>query len=149
MIDRSRPEEREGHADTCSPNQEADLGNSEDLGTMLTRPKPYEDTESLQNFVSAGDLTGTTSLLESNLEGLAHGDLEWLLELRNMCYSHQQIAEELIIDKSQTPWICFSPRSLVSSIQAEFHCNNCVHSWAMTRYSLSTGEELRGPVPSA
>lgn len=138
MIGSSRIDEDKRQVEIYSAIEDSELSTLKDSKTTCASPDSAKAVENLLHAIDAGDLAGTTSLLETNLIDLARGEFEWLSEVRDIGYSYSEIAGVLIEEKSQSPWICYTPPALVSVVQAGLHRSDCMHGWTTARDKLNT-----------
>ncbi|KAF3916445.1 hypothetical protein ABW21_db0209022 [Orbilia brochopaga] len=78
------------------------------------------------------DANVLTNLLAKQFEQVATDEYSWIIELDDAGYSSTEIAEILIQDAADTPWIYFEPRyfnlwPLGSFVEDEYHAPGCVH----------------------
>ncbi|KAI9840817.1 MAG: hypothetical protein M1837_001290 [Sclerophora amabilis] len=82
----------------------------------------------LRSVMRLGIVDALRGVLERHFEALAVKEFEWLKELRSLGYGYYDIAELLLDDMSNSPWIYFTqPEPQQVSIQSDFHTSNCVH----------------------
>lgn len=92
------------------------------LGYLL-RP-PTDLSEALKSH----DLRVVQRFLTENFDSAATADYAWLRELEEAGYSLREIADLLLEDVSDSPWIHFTPRvPTKSSIRTNFHVPDCAH----------------------
>ena len=107
--------------DDESLDEEPKLTTSDDSND----PKPPTD---LSEAVKSRDLRVIQRFLMENVASIATSDFAWLQELGKAGYSTREIAEILLEDINDSPWIYFTPRAyLRHPIRAIFHVPGCAH----------------------
>ena len=82
----------------------------------------------LPEALKSRDLRAVQRFLTKNFDSTATSNYAWLRELDEAGYSVREIAELLLEDISDSPWIHFTPRVLTkSSIRTNFHVPDCAH----------------------
>ena len=89
----------------------------------LLRPPTH-----LSEALGSRDIYIVQRFLAKNFASAANADHEWLHELDEAGYSKQEIAELLLENTNDSPWIYFTPRVHVRChIQNNFHVPGCAH----------------------
>src|SRR5262249_32473898 len=111
------------------------------LGYLL-RP-PADLTEALESR----DLHTIQRFLRKNVVSTFDLGHEWLHELDNIGYSKREIAELLLEDVNDSPWIYFTPQIPHGSrVQKPFHVPGCAHQTIInTRSQLHLDSEQVHP----
>lgn len=98
------------------------------LGYLLRPPT------NLSEALKSRELRVVQRFLSKNFGSAATSDFTWLQELDEAGYSVREIAELLLEDIKDSPWIHFSPQMHPKSpIRIDFHISDCAH-----QISLST-----------
>jgi ankyrin repeat protein len=111
----------------------------------LLRP-PTNLSEALKSH----DLHIVQRFLVRNFASAATSDYEWLHELDEAGYSKREIAELLLEDISDSPWIHFTPQAHVRHrIKTIFHVPGCAHqtSFNIKPQSLLYSEQVHSRSP--
>ena len=91
----------------------------------------------LEAVLKTGSLRAVHSMLETHFGTLASGTWTWLNELADLGYDKLEMAELLLEQHQQSPWIHFKSWILESKLpDSQFHINGCVHSDLDKRHSL-------------
>ena len=100
---------------------------------LLLRPPP-----NLSEALESRDLGIVQRFLERNFDTAATSDYAWLRELDEAGYSASEIAELLLENISDSPWIYFTPRARTeSSPRTNFHIPDCAHQKKVNTQSPS------------
>lgn len=92
------------------------------LGFLLRPPV------NLSEALKSRDLRVVQRFLNKNFDTAATSDYAWLRELDEAGYSLSEIAELLLENISDSPWIHFTPRVRTeSSLRTNFHIPDCAH----------------------
>jgi hypothetical protein len=71
------------------------------------------------------------ALLSKQLKRVAVGDFAWIKELDTAGYTTAEIAQLLIEEKTDSPWITFTPQTVETDASPvcdpEFHVRRCIH----------------------
>lgn len=98
---------------------------------------------SLEASLAGGILEEVQWLLDKHFDSVAEGDFAWLLELRDHGYHNHEIAQLLLDEKNDSPWIFFEPRDLpIEAIVPDYHQPSCVHTTAQDVRSGSKPSDL-------
>ena len=85
-------------------------------------------SRTLRSAARIGSANALAGLLSRHFDAFASEAFEWLQELYSLGYSYHDMAELLLDDINESPWICFTqPEPHPNSLQPEFHIPNCVH----------------------
>ena len=116
-------------ASTFSPTSYQDSDDSEVCSLDESGERPsYYWSQKLGSALDTGNLTLARNLLHEYFELVASDNFVWLHELRDLGYSFDEIAEVLMNERNDSPWIYFKPRSHPPrSVVADFHQPYCVH----------------------
>ena len=115
-----------GHQDSESPRF-IDTSELDPFDGSAPRPSEYWSTK-LENILDTGNLPFTRNLLHEHFELVASDKFAWLHELRDLGYSSDEIAEVLLNERNDSPWIYFKPRSKPpKSVVTNLHQPCCVH----------------------
>ncbi|KAF7536553.1 hypothetical protein G7054_g4418 [Neopestalotiopsis clavispora] len=127
-------------------------------GSMSAFPNP-EDVEELsisqlfEAAIDSKDSIAITRLLRRSFEEVARGPFSWIDELRQLGLSLSDIAEELLEQTSDSPWI-LSPYQIPSSpsFESDFHVENCLcadsHAVTIEKSVSVLTREDQEPLPS-
>ncbi|CZR54710.1 uncharacterized protein PAC_04594 [Phialocephala subalpina] len=85
-------------------------------------------SQTLRIALASQELQPVKNLLDDHFSLVAKGDFEWLPELRDHGYSTDEIAQLLLDEETDSPWIFFEPRILAKEeIILDHHQPYCVH----------------------
>lgn len=89
---------------------------------------PRHPEQELRAATSVLDHERVYAILEHDFEHLVIGEYSWLAELRLLGYSIREIADELLENSRDSPWI-YSEFEMpqVGAFQDDLHMNGCVH----------------------
>lgn len=116
--------EAKGLAQTCTsvvsvPKYAADL---QGLTDRQISPR------TLSNAVSHGNVDAVRDVIEGNFDAVAKEEYEWIQELHSLGYGSYDIAELLVDDFNNTPWIFFDPAEPPEIFfLPHVHRPNCCH----------------------
>ena len=89
---------------------------------------PLQAPSDLAEAIKSRDLHIVQCFLTKNFESATKTDFAWLRELDESGYSMREMAELLLEDIQDSPWICFTPRAHEKRpVHTEFHIPDCVH----------------------
>jgi hypothetical protein len=92
------------------------------------RQKSRPTSFTLRELIDDLDVQAVCSLLERAFDDVAKDNFEWLHELTELGYSYQEIASLLVEEKTNSPWLIFTPRKIPRSrIRVDLHQPACVH----------------------
>ncbi|KAF5975628.1 ankyrin protein 3 [Fusarium bulbicola] len=95
-----------------------------DLGDM------HEWTLPLKTAILDVDHDRVHGILRNSFDKVAVGEYSWLLELKALGLSMDEIADELLERAQQGPWIHSEiDEPCVENFQHDFHISTCLHSW--------------------
>ncbi len=95
------------------------------------------------------DIRVVQLFLEKNFTPAATSDYAWLHELDEAGYSKREIAELLLMDIGDSPWIYFAPRLHVRRpIQTDFHAPGCAHQMSSNTEPPSIEQEYSYSPPT-
>ncbi|KAI9674016.1 MAG: hypothetical protein M1829_003859 [Trizodia sp. TS-e1964] len=84
--------------------------------------------DALRKAVEEFNVDVVKDLLDKDFKNVAIGDYGWLHELAELGYSNQEIANLLVDEKKESPWILIEAKERPqSSINADLHQPFCVH----------------------
>ena len=82
----------------------------------------------LSSVIEHGTVDTVYEVLERHFETVAVEEFEWLQEMKSLGYGYYDIAEILLDNSSNSPWIFFKqPEPKEVSIHPDVHIQNCVH----------------------
>lgn len=82
----------------------------------------------LRSVARLGNVNALGGLIERHFDILAKEEFEWLQELQSLGYKYLEIAELLVDDTTESPWIYFNqPEPLPGSVLSNSHIPDCVH----------------------
>lgn len=113
----------------------------------LSRPPTH-----LSEALDTRDIYIVQRFLAKNFTSAASSDYEWLHKLDEAGFSKHEIAELLLENINDSPWIYFTPRAYVRyHIQNDFHVPDCAHEGNTNNkpQSLPYSEQARPSVPHA
>jgi hypothetical protein len=95
----------------------------------LAEASPFNTPpDSLQNLVQRRDVQGVETLLTKNFTEAAKGKFSWLHDVVDLGYTPKDIANLLVDEEKESPWIVIPPpKRCNSTIQTDLHQPNCVH----------------------
>ncbi|EPS35817.1 hypothetical protein H072_10787 [Dactylellina haptotyla CBS 200.50] len=85
-------------------------------------------------------------LLTKRFDTVGVGEFEWLIELKEAGYSMGEIANVLLEDANDSPWIYFEPRKFELADKrpsCDFHPSGCVHSSEILQLENDTNKVLQ------
>lgn len=141
-------EEEEGH------NSEAGAFNHvERLINHITTGTPYQTFASnleclthppttLDAALALRNIRALRRLLRKQFNNVAQGRYAWLHDLEELGHTRDEIADILLEEVSDSPWIYFTPPPKLEpmiSVQAETHLPGCVHRLAWNSFD-TTGD---------
>ncbi|KAK6341518.1 hypothetical protein TWF696_008590 [Orbilia brochopaga] len=117
------------------------FGNPAPIAAFLTGGKSFElfktsiyalvhPPATIPAALQLGDVTVLRRLLAKQFDKVAVDEYSWIRELDDAGCSPAEIAELLIRDATDTPWIYFEPRNfglLQTCAKDDFHAIGCVH----------------------
>lgn len=109
--------------------------------TCLTRPPT-----TLSEALSLRNLRALRRLLRKQFGTVAQDEYAWLHDLEDLGYTRDEMAEILLEEASDSPWIYFTPPPEADPIiatQANFHIGGCVHQLAWG--SISSNQVVSQP----
>ncbi|KAF2184514.1 hypothetical protein K469DRAFT_175914 [Zopfia rhizophila CBS 207.26] len=136
-------DDSENFGNDVDENLTSSLSNLHDLVQFLMGGEPFRTyKEGLREFVkpdifpetleaslSGGRVEEVKRLLDEHFGSVARGEFIWLLELRDHGYKTEEIAQLLMNEKNDSPWIYFEPRDLPrEAIIPSHHQPFCVHT---------------------
>lgn len=103
-------------------DHDATLNDGVNFGYLLSSPTNFSQALESRN------LHVVQRFLARNFASVATSDYEWLQELDEAGHSTRKIAELLLEDIDDSPWIYFTPQMRVRHrIQTTFHVPGCAH----------------------
>ena len=82
----------------------------------------------LRFVIRLGNVDALRGIIERHFDAVATGEFEWLQELESLGYNSRGMAELLVDDMNESPWIYFSePTPIDDTILPGFHVFNCIH----------------------
>ncbi|KAI7550223.1 hypothetical protein KC331_g3314, partial [Hortaea werneckii] len=104
--------------------QSTSLSRYKERIELLTNP-----TRGLDAALANSDLSMIQDLLQYRFNAVAVGPWKWLTEMKELGYDASEIAELLLEQHRDHPWIYFENRvtSLDKKPQIDLHINGCVH----------------------
>lgn len=128
---------------------------SSNIKSMERERKPYLShagpPKSLSEALETRDLHTVQRFLAKNSVSAANSDYAWLHELDEAGYSTSEIAELLLEDVSDFPWIYFTPRLHIKRrIRKDFHVAGCAHQRSLKKKppSLLDSERVHSYSPA-
>ncbi|KAM5344778.1 hypothetical protein ACJ41O_010640 [Fusarium nematophilum] len=115
---------------TSGPAFEAFRSN---LICLIQPPRTIPEALALKN------LEALKELLNNQFDEVAQGDYAWLRELEDLGYERDDIADLLLEDAGDSPWIFFTPTAEQPpkpQVQADHHLEGCVHQLFLPDDSL-------------
>ncbi|KAG8532871.1 uncharacterized protein KY384_002749 [Bacidia gigantensis] len=101
--------------------------------TTLSYPKtnlgyPLQPPMTLSDALESRDIRAVQHLLMIDFETAATSEFTWLHELNEAGYTVREIAELLLEDINDSPWIHFTPQEHTKfPVRIKFHLPNCAH----------------------
>lgn len=117
---------------------------------FLNLQSALEDVTSIpwtiKEALDHGDIELLQHVLEARFDVVAQDDYSWLQELIDVGYTYRELAELLLEQSSDAPWIFFEPRSFDEQIEISFdtHIQGCVHEFY--KIEQSAGVSSTSPV---
>jgi hypothetical protein len=68
--------------------------------------------ETLKSALNSARFEEVKMLVDKHFSSVAKGDFIWLLELREHKYTTEEIAQLLVAEQQDSPWIYFEARNL-------------------------------------
>ncbi|KAK4501154.1 hypothetical protein PRZ48_006960 [Zasmidium cellare] len=103
----------------------------------------YQARDALSEAIATGSLNFLQMALERHFATVATGAWEWLTELEQLGHGKNEIAELLLEQKADKPWITFDPRIIYDRLpERRFHIQGCVHSEDSDRPTAPLGVSL-------
>ncbi|KAH8593155.1 hypothetical protein B0O99DRAFT_673995 [Bisporella sp. PMI_857] len=102
--------------------------------------------ENLQKVIHSGKIDDVEQLLNNHFDSVAQGIFAWLQELRQHGYETNKIAQLLVTEQNESPWIYFKPKQFSqAAIIRDHHEPFCVHSggYAIGHSTAATSEGSR------
>lgn len=135
-----------GHQDSESSHF-IDTSELDSFDGSARRPSEYWSTK-FETILATGNLHYIRDLLHEHFELVASDKFAWLHELRDLGYSSDEIAEVLLNERNDSPWIYFKPRSQPPrSVVTNLHQPCCVHQSVPSTQDATVTEQsnLRSP----
>ncbi|KAH7310302.1 hypothetical protein BKA65DRAFT_165419 [Rhexocercosporidium sp. MPI-PUGE-AT-0058] len=86
-------------------------------------------SRTLKSAIASGELEHVKTVLDHQFDAAAQGNFEWLSEFRDHGYSTNEIAQFLVDEETDSPWILLEPRTLPRKpIIPNHHQPFCVHT---------------------
>ena len=118
--------------------------NTNDEDSMLPF-RGYEGAAQLLAKKDYGNVDELNDMLQENFSLIAKDEYSWLHELDEIGYTREEMAELLLEDKNDSPWIYFKQKEISETqITPVFHLPACVHQGGQ---SLSRSPGLIAAVP--
>ncbi|ETS84911.1 hypothetical protein PFICI_02936 [Pestalotiopsis fici W106-1] len=113
----------------------------------ILRQIPQPIPQRFQEAINRKDLNSIAGLLRESFDEVASGAFAWIDELRQLGLSLDVIAQELVEESSDSPWI-FSDFDIPSSpsFKSDFHVENCL---CADRHSTTRDEKALLPTLEA
>lgn len=118
---KSYPESYAGHSDAHHRGSKL----ATDQHIIMPRPRPHL----LESALATGVIESVRRLLQDDFDAMAQGEFEWLTELQEHGYSIHEIAQLLIDEKINSPWILLERKDFQrASMATNYHQPSCVHN---------------------
>ncbi|KAK4971227.1 hypothetical protein LTR66_011454 [Elasticomyces elasticus] len=90
--------------------------------------QPPSPSRLLHAAINRNRIELVRDLLENDFESIARAEFAWLTELAEVGYDYQGIAELLIDEQANSPWIYFEPQDeVLAPMSTELHQITCAH----------------------
>ena len=122
--------------------------------TLLTRAEAFISLRSMienlantpstiKEALQLEDTKALQRMLETRFEMVTQDEFSWLRELIEAGYTHHELAELLLEQASDTPWIFFEPNSFEPiAISDASHVQGCAHEYFDSRKSVTVPSKL-------
>jgi hypothetical protein len=99
---------------------------------------PQRDQTTLQKALDCHNPEAVRNILMNRFDYIATGEYSWLRELDEVGYTRDEIAELLLEDANDAPWIYFEPGEFSHvEIKPGIHLSGCVHQSNFSDLSIS------------
>jgi hypothetical protein len=127
------------------PDEDGEDQMQNDASIHSYRSAKGDTSENLADAIVSRDLETVQNLLVDNFEFVAQDEYAWLHELNEFGYTWEQIAEVLMEEANDAPWIVFERQNIERlSMDVEHHNPSCVHRGGQ---NLSSSPTLISAVP--
>ncbi|KAM4062106.1 WD repeat-containing [Hirsutella rhossiliensis] len=107
-------------------------------------------SSSIREVLAHENVDVLATFLEQRFTQIARGDYAWMAELRDVGYTHAEIAQLLYERTHDSPWIYFEPKDIPSAeVMPGHHLDGCAHRISGTLPGIcktpsdATGHQLR------
>lgn len=140
--DQSSDESEDSDKDSPKEPDEISASEVDGLKHSFTKGVPYlQYKHGLQDFAHRqcspgilrsvmrhGNVDAVRGVIQRHFDAVAADEFEWLRELKSLGHTYHDMAELLLDDMNESPWIFLNqPQPQEVSIRPDFHASNCVH----------------------
>ncbi|XP_044717449.1 WD repeat-containing [Hirsutella rhossiliensis] len=107
----------------------ADSGTSSNIKSLTSiSNSTLSPSSSIREVLAHENVDVLATFLEQRFTQIARGDYAWMAELRDVGYTHAEIAQLLYERTHDSPWIYFEPKDIPSAeVMPGHHLDGCAH----------------------